>query len=281
MTARSRPRRRASRLRAAGAAGVEAGHAAKPRGTGLRRGHDTTLRGRGTNARQRGRDRRSARVRREAQTQLEGSLIPRVYADCRRTFRTSVMAQQPLPLTGIRVVDYRHFLAGPHVRPQPRRARRRGHQGGASEVGRRRPRSMPHFIDGQSGYFLQQNMGKQGLCINLKDPRGLAMMHKLDRHSRRFHRELSPGALDKLGLGYCRAVERQSTPRLLLDLGLRPHRPRLASRRLRPHRRGQERHHADGRHARAKRRRCCASRSATCTRARMPSPRSAPPCSGA
>ena len=41
----------------------------------------------------------------------------------------------------------------------------------------------PHayFIDDQSGYFLQQNMGKRGLCINLKDPRGLELMHKLDR----------------------------------------------------------------------------------------------------
>ena len=30
-------------------------------------------------------------------------------------------------------------------------------------------RAHPYFVNGQSGYFLQQNMGKNGLCVNLKD----------------------------------------------------------------------------------------------------------------
>jgi hypothetical protein len=36
--------------------------------------------------------------------------------------------------------------------------------------------------------LMQQNMGKQGLCVNVKDPRGLELLHKrfyqLSRHGR-------------------------------------------------------------------------------------------------
>lgn len=63
-------------------------------------------------------------------------------------------------------------------------------------------RHHPYFKDGQSGYYLQQNMGKQGLCVNLKDPRGLEMLHKLVKDADVFVENYRPGALNKLGLGY-------------------------------------------------------------------------------
>jgi crotonobetainyl-CoA:carnitine CoA-transferase CaiB-like acyl-CoA transferase len=59
-----------------------------------------------------------------------------------------------------------------------------------------------YFIGDYSGYFLQQNMGKKGLCLNLKDPRGLALMHKLADTADVFVENYRPGALKKLGLGY-------------------------------------------------------------------------------
>ena len=49
---------------------------------------------------------------------------------------------------------------------------------------------------------MQQNMGKRGLCINLRDPRGLEMLHKLTDSADVFVENYRPGALDKLGLGY-------------------------------------------------------------------------------
>ena len=109
--------------------------------------------------------------------------------------------QQPLPLTGIRVVDYTHFLAGPHCGRNLAAL-------GAEVIKVERPKSgdagRQHaaVVDGQSGYFLQQNMGKQGLCINLKDARGLEMMHKLTDTADVFIENYRPGALNKLGLGY-------------------------------------------------------------------------------
>jgi crotonobetainyl-CoA:carnitine CoA-transferase CaiB-like acyl-CoA transferase len=111
------------------------------------------------------------------------------------------MAKQPLPLAGIRVVDYTHFLAGPYLS--------RCLAGlGAEVIKVERPttgdagRHHPYFINGQSGYFLQQNMGKQGLCVNLKDPRGLKLVRELVRTADVFVENYRPGALEKLGLGY-------------------------------------------------------------------------------
>ena len=111
------------------------------------------------------------------------------------------MASQPLPLSGIRVVDYSHFLAGPFMS-------RCLSALGADVIKVERPtngdpgRHHPYFKQGQSGYYLQQNMGKEGLCVNLKDPRGLEMLHKLVAESDVFVENYRPGALNKLGLGY-------------------------------------------------------------------------------
>jgi crotonobetainyl-CoA:carnitine CoA-transferase CaiB-like acyl-CoA transferase len=108
---------------------------------------------------------------------------------------------QPKPLDGIRVIDYSHFLAGPHMS-------RCLSALGAEVIKVERPtsgdagRASPTLVDGQSGYFMQQNMGKRGLCINLKDPRGLELLHKLTDSADVFVENYRPGALDKLGLGY-------------------------------------------------------------------------------
>jgi crotonobetainyl-CoA:carnitine CoA-transferase CaiB-like acyl-CoA transferase len=111
-------------------------------------------------------------------------------------------SQQALPLTGIRVVDYSHFLAGPYVgrclaalgaevikveRP------------GQGDAGRQHATVLD---DQQSGYFLQLNMGKQGVSVNMKDRRGKAFMDKLCDSADVFIENYRPGALDKLGLGY-------------------------------------------------------------------------------
>jgi crotonobetainyl-CoA:carnitine CoA-transferase CaiB-like acyl-CoA transferase len=109
---------------------------------------------------------------------------------------------QPLPLAGIRVVDYSHFLAGPYVgrclaalgaevikveRP------------GSGDAGRQHAWTLD---DRQSGYYLQLNMGKQGVSVNMKDPRGKDFMHRLCDSADVFVENYRPGALDRLGLGY-------------------------------------------------------------------------------
>ena len=111
------------------------------------------------------------------------------------------MTTQARPLTGIRVVDYSHFLAGPFMSRCLAAL-------GAEVIKVERPtagdpgRHHPYFKQGQSGYYLQQNMGKEGLCVNLKDPRGLELIHKLVKTADVFVENYRPGALNKLGLGY-------------------------------------------------------------------------------
>lgn len=120
---------------------------------------------------------------------------------------------QQLPLTGIRVVDYSHFLAGPYVgrclaalgaevikveRP------------GGGDAGRRHATVLD---DRQSGYFLQLNMGKRGVGVNVKDPRGREFLHRLCDSADVFVENYRPGALERLGLGYAQLSARN--PRLV------------------------------------------------------------------
>jgi crotonobetainyl-CoA:carnitine CoA-transferase CaiB-like acyl-CoA transferase len=112
-----------------------------------------------------------------------------------------------LPLAGFRVIDYSHFLAGSYVG-------RCLAAMGAEVIKVERPtagdagRQSPYMIDGQSGYFLQQNMGKKGVCVNMKDPRGAEFISKLTDTADVFIENYRPGALDKLGLGYAALAAR-------------------------------------------------------------------------
>jgi crotonobetainyl-CoA:carnitine CoA-transferase CaiB-like acyl-CoA transferase len=109
---------------------------------------------------------------------------------------------QARPLEGIRVVDYSHFLAGPYVGRCLAAL-------GAEVIKVERPgsgdagRQHATILDDQtSAYFLQLNMGKRGVSVNMKDPRGKAFMQRLCDSADVFIENYRPGALEKLGLGY-------------------------------------------------------------------------------
>ena len=109
---------------------------------------------------------------------------------------------QARPLEGIRVVDYSHFLAGPYV---GRCLAAMGadvikvERPGSGDAGRQHAWILD---DQQSGYFLQLNMGKRGVSVNTKDPRGREFMRRLCDGADVFVENYRPGALDRLGLGY-------------------------------------------------------------------------------
>ncbi|MFF7710271.1 CoA transferase [Pseudomonas sp. NPDC007930] len=106
-----------------------------------------------------------------------------------------------LPLSGIRVVDYSHFLAGPYM------ARCLAALG-ADVIKVERPgggdpgRVHAYMAGDVSGYFLQQNMGKRGICVDVRQPEGLKIVEDLVRGADVFLENYRPGALEKLGLGY-------------------------------------------------------------------------------
>lgn len=119
---------------------------------------------------------------------------------------------QPLPLTGIKVIDYSHFLAGPFMSRALAAL-------GADVIKVERPqtgdagRNSPTLKDGVSGYFLQQNMGKRGLCLDLRQPGAAELMRRLTASADVFVENYRPGALKKLGLGY--AALSESNPGLV------------------------------------------------------------------
>lgn len=105
------------------------------------------------------------------------------------------------PLAGIKVVDYSHFLAGPYLS--------RCLAGmGAEVVKVERPtvgdagRHHPYFVGDESGFFLQQNMGKRGICVDVKKPAGMEFVRELVSTADVFVENYRPGALARLGLGY-------------------------------------------------------------------------------
>jgi formyl-CoA transferase len=53
-----------------------------------------------------------------------------------------------------------------------------------------------------SWYFLQLNANKKSLTVNLKSPRGIALVKDLARKADVFTENFAPGAIERLGLGY-------------------------------------------------------------------------------
>jgi len=65
----------------------------------------------------------------------------------------------------------------------------------------------PPFCKGESAYFLSINRNKQSLTLNLKDPRGHALLVRLLRRADVVVENFRPGTMDRLGLGYARLHE--------------------------------------------------------------------------
>jgi CoA:oxalate CoA-transferase len=108
---------------------------------------------------------------------------------------------RPGPLGHVLVVDLTQHLAGPFasqilgdlgarvVKIEP--------PGGDStrHIG-------PHFIDGDSAYYLSVNRNKESVCIDLKAPGGRDALLRLVREADVVIENYRPGTMEKLGIGY-------------------------------------------------------------------------------
>ncbi len=116
------------------------------------------------------------------------------------------------PLAGLKVLDLSRILAGPFATqvlsdlgatvwkvesPKGDDTRRWG----------------PPFIEGESAYYLSANRGKKSLAVNLKDPRGAAIVRELAKRADVFIENFKAGGLKKYGLDY--ESLKEENPRLV------------------------------------------------------------------
>jgi crotonobetainyl-CoA:carnitine CoA-transferase CaiB-like acyl-CoA transferase len=120
--------------------------------------------------------------------------------------------QQRRPLDGIRVLDFSHALAGPYctLLLSDYGAEVYKLESRTGDMGRGWG---PPFSGGEAHFFLGLNRGKQGICIDLKQPEGLDLCLRLIDRVDVLVENFRPGAMDRLGLGY-EAMHRRN-PRLI------------------------------------------------------------------
>ena len=106
------------------------------------------------------------------------------------------------PLTGVRVLDLSQFLAGPYgsmilgdLGAEVLKIEIPAKGDGSREM-------PPHFIQGQSGYFLSMNRSKKSLTLNLKSEAGRELFYDLVRNSDVVYDNFRPGILDRLHIDY-------------------------------------------------------------------------------
>ena len=116
------------------------------------------------------------------------------------------------PLTGIRVLDFTRFLAGPHCT-------RMLSDLGADVIKLEPPkhgdisRTMGMRVNHMSLYYLQHNAGKRNISVDLTAPEGVELASRLAEHCDVLVENFVPGVMDKLGLSYETLAERN--PRLV------------------------------------------------------------------
>jgi len=72
----------------------------------------------------------------------------------------------------------------------------------------------PHFVDGDSAYYLSVNRNKESVCINLKADAGRDALLRLVRSADAVVENFRPGTMEKLGIGA--DVLREINPRLVV-----------------------------------------------------------------
>jgi formyl-CoA transferase/CoA:oxalate CoA-transferase len=119
----------------------------------------------------------------------------------------------PKPLENLRVLDFSHALAGPYCTMIMAAYGAEVLKVEGTESGEMGRTWGPPFQGGEASYFLGLNTGKKAIALDLKHPRGLDIAFSLIERSDVFIENLRPGSMERLGLGYQEA--RQRNPRLI------------------------------------------------------------------
>jgi crotonobetainyl-CoA:carnitine CoA-transferase CaiB-like acyl-CoA transferase len=104
------------------------------------------------------------------------------------------------PLDGIRVLDFTRVLSGPH-------ATRMLCDLGADVIKVESPdgdvtRTTNPRINGLATYFVQQNVGKRSISLDIDKPEAVELLLKLAERCDVLIENFRPGVMDRIGLGY-------------------------------------------------------------------------------
>ena len=104
-------------------------------------------------------------------------------------------------LSGLRVLDLTQFLAGPYATMilADLGAEVIKVEAPAGDWSRELP---PHFVDGESCYYLSVNRNKKSIVVDMKNADGLELVKRLADRSDFLIENFRPGVLQRLGLAY-------------------------------------------------------------------------------
>jgi crotonobetainyl-CoA:carnitine CoA-transferase CaiB-like acyl-CoA transferase len=104
-------------------------------------------------------------------------------------------------LDGYKVLDFTHFVAGPTTT--------RLMAGMGAEIIKvemapngDHARAFDYIRDKRSAFFIQQNRGKESLCVDLRKPDGIALIKQLVPKIDVVVENFAPGVIANMGLGY-------------------------------------------------------------------------------
>jgi crotonobetainyl-CoA:carnitine CoA-transferase CaiB-like acyl-CoA transferase len=124
------------------------------------------------------------------------------------------MNAMPAPLEGLRIIDCSRIVAGPlatQIFSDYGAEVIKVEQPGVGDDSRQW--APPRAPDGQATYFFAVNRGKESIAIDLKHPRGKALLVELCRRGDVLVENFTPGTMERLGLGP--ASLRAVNPRLV------------------------------------------------------------------
>jgi len=107
-----------------------------------------------------------------------------------------------LPLAGVRVLDFLHFIAGPFAPTLLAYA-------GADVIKieppeGETPRTFGPMLRGESTRYLAWNPGKRSLAVDLKQPEGRDIIERLLPNTDVLVENFREGVMERLGFGYTR-----------------------------------------------------------------------------
>jgi crotonobetainyl-CoA:carnitine CoA-transferase CaiB-like acyl-CoA transferase len=116
-------------------------------------------------------------------------------------------------LDGYKVLDFTQFIAGPTA---TRIMAAMGAEIVKLEIAPAGDRThvLPYLKDGRSGYYVQQNLGKKSICVDIKNPAAIALIKELIPKVDVMVENFAPGVIARMGFDY--ATVKALNPKIVM-----------------------------------------------------------------